>query len=215
MADAFLTESGQIRDPDKAHDIANLEIPARERELELKRQDETNLTKEERENLAIMAKYSEKYPDAFEKRLEDGSGREILVVDTNVFSGHSLDGVDGVLYFTQEGFFRLAGSNFGNFWLTKLPADKAIKLAHDIKDSKPDIRGNYRSVGIDFEARESDGRSMDVRAGGMRLDVIGNKSTRDQIREIMVARQQSGEERNKQRQEADAAREIQSVLADL
>ncbi len=208
MEDKFYDDSGRIKNPEAAHDIANLEKPAKDRELELRRQAETNLTKEERENLAIMAKYSEKYPDAFEKQMVDSLGREVLVVDTGVFSGKARGGLDGALYFTQEGFFQLASSQYGNFALVELPADEAVELARKAEYGKLNAE-------IDFEVKNSFGTHLDVRAWAMKLDVIGNEATRGQIREVMVARQQVGEERNKKRQTVEEARMIENVLSDL
>ncbi|MDO8488280.1 MAG: hypothetical protein Q7S31_03115 [bacterium] len=216
MEDTLYNEFGQIKDKKTAHEIANLERPARDRELELRRQAETNLTTAERENLAIMAKYQEKYPEAFEKKILDSSGRQVLVVDTGLSNGQAEgNGLDGVLYFTQEGFFRLTMSDYGNFALVGLPADEAVKLASRAKDEKADGQGNYGWLGVRFEFTGQNGNPWSVSAGASKLDVIGNEKTRQQIKGIMTARQKVGEEKGKQRQAAGEAKKIENVLADL
>lgn len=109
MGDAFYTEQGRIKDVDQAHEVANLVVDkgtrvAEAREMELKRQTETGLTDEERNNLAIMAGVKEKYPDAFDAVI-DPKGREFLRLrqDPTKYSD----------YVTQNGWMHREESVFG------------------------------------------------------------------------------------------------------
>ncbi|OGM33741.1 hypothetical protein A3D01_06415 [Candidatus Woesebacteria bacterium RIFCSPHIGHO2_02_FULL_39_13] len=79
MVDEFYTPEGQIKDPNAAQEVATLEKPARDRELELRRQATEGVSERERGFLEIMTGLKVKYPDAFEVHVDD-KGREVLVM---------------------------------------------------------------------------------------------------------------------------------------
>ncbi|OGV97007.1 hypothetical protein A2W24_02700 [Microgenomates group bacterium RBG_16_45_19] len=96
----FYDQDGQIANQDTAQEVANIEnlgqTPARAREAELKRQHETNLTKDEEFYLEIMAGLVKKYPLAFTERF-DSQGRSYLILNNG--SGKLRD----TLIISQEG----------------------------------------------------------------------------------------------------------------
>lgn len=130
MGDAFYTEAGKpeaglIKDPEHAHELANLvrdrgTIAAEAREMELKRQTETGLTDEERNNLEIMAGLKVKYPDAFDAVI-DSKGREFLRLrqDPSKFSD----------YVTQNGWMHREESRYNDNLPVSAVVDQAGKVA--------------------------------------------------------------------------------------
>ena len=83
----FFTEEGQVADVKSAEELAYKEKEFREeqatREAKLKKEYETGLTAEQRENLEVLEKLREKFPDAFVKRTDRdpngyGSGLGII-----------------------------------------------------------------------------------------------------------------------------------------
>mgnify|MGYP001569343252 CR=1 FL=1 len=120
MADKFYDEFGRIADKDVAHEVANLEKPARDRELELKRQVGVGLTKEQEGNVALMADLKAKYPDAFIGHVDD-KGREVLVLKLRIPlpppEEQERDIVGGrVFVFTQNGAFGIQERTEGRYW---------------------------------------------------------------------------------------------------
>jgi hypothetical protein len=111
-------DRGRIKGVDKAQEIAKLEKPARDRESELRRQTETGLTQEQRDNLQIMKGLKEKYPDAFESVIDD-KGREAMFL-SEPFNVKRL-GSDQNLVLTQNGIVYLLGTavNLRNIDFTK------------------------------------------------------------------------------------------------
>lgn len=153
MGDAFYTEQGRIKDVDQAHEVANLVVDkgtkvAEARELELKRQTETGLTDEERNNLAIMAGVKEKHPGACDSWI-DNRGREFLRIGHEKASvGHE------VYYFTQHGLVLIEPYQTS----PDLIADDVVDLAARVPDHGSEIlnttTGRFVTSKMDLANRE-------------------------------------------------------------
>lgn len=151
MGDAFYTEQGQIKDVGQAHEVANLVVDkgtrvAEAREMELKRQTETGLTDEERNNLAIMAGVKEKYPDAFDCII-DSKGREFSRIRESYIDTHG----DSVKYFTQYGLLLTTGGGVG--WLGD---DEIVDKANEAARTQERDRGSVWQM-IDLTSEKMQG----------------------------------------------------------
>lgn len=93
----FYDKEGRIKDVGKAREIAELEKPAQDRELKLREETESGLTQREEDNLAIMEGLEQKYPHAFEPKIDD-KGRKALVLREALLLSHA-----NGLVLTQEG----------------------------------------------------------------------------------------------------------------
>lgn len=123
----FYNEHGQIADQNTGHEIASLEQPARDRELELRRQQETGLTEEEKNNIAIMEGIKEKYPLAIRYSIVDPRGRQYLIIEpyqewqSMADSKLVLTPQAGILYITyqptnQKEYLSLTEGNMWKKW---------------------------------------------------------------------------------------------------
>lgn len=97
---------GKIQEPKKAEELAYLEKPARDREAELKRQEQTGLTKEQEGNVAILEGLQEKYPKAFNEAIDD-KGRKVLTLNVWGDLANRLAGRKVVI--SREGVFSISG----------------------------------------------------------------------------------------------------------
>jgi hypothetical protein len=101
--------AGRIAEPLKAQEIANLEKPAIDLEVKMERQAQNELSPEQKKNVEIMEGLKTKYPEAFEKIIDE-KGREKLIArgldltdklpPKAVWVGHTIA-------FTKEGTFAL------------------------------------------------------------------------------------------------------------
>lgn len=108
MAEEFIyDEEGRIKDPDVAHDVAKLEDKARVKEKQLQKEAQTGLSETQSNNKELMEGLLSKYPDAFEKKVDDKS-RDVLIMfpagderDTSlIFQRHPV-------VLSQEGFIHM------------------------------------------------------------------------------------------------------------
>ena len=77
----MIENNNRIEDENVAHEIANLEIPARDREKHLKELEEGGFEDDtQRTNIAICEAMQPKYPDAFRVHI-DSRGRKILELE--------------------------------------------------------------------------------------------------------------------------------------
>lgn len=115
-------KKGWIADIDKAHDLANLESPARNVELRMEREANTGMTDEQRENRKIMTELKENYPNAFEQKVASDGSAILVTHGGNTYLNENVDlyspflnhtvifGDFGVVYFDNSGsLFKNAG----------------------------------------------------------------------------------------------------------
>ena len=84
MVEQFYTPEGKIADKDKAHEIANLEKPARDREAALAREAEVGLTAEQEKWKKLVDGIEKQFPNAFIEVIDGGERVLVAVIDDNM-----------------------------------------------------------------------------------------------------------------------------------
>ena len=121
----FLDKTGRIAEVAPAEELAHLEKPARDRELNLKKEAEEGLTAEQKKNIEIMDGVEQKYPHAF-KTIQDESGKVLWGIRPG----------GGSIIFGKEGVFRIYGETMPEGLRDDLIDEK--KLAELVNDPKSD-----------------------------------------------------------------------------
>jgi len=92
-------DKGRIADPGEAQELANLEKPARDREITMEKEHETGLTEEERKNIEVMQGVKKKYPNL--ETADTEYGPMVVATERNAHMTGSM------FVFTQKGLFRV------------------------------------------------------------------------------------------------------------
>lgn len=202
---------GQIDDPGVAWEVAHLEKPARDREIELERQLCVGLTQEQEDNIALMNGLQEKYPKVFKEQI-DGEGRKALTVKIVGEPARKLGGVNQLII-CQEGFFGVSDKiPIGSVNITAFlnAVIERGKIFHRDEGHQP-IIGLPASQILTQEAKN---RSLlDTVVFGK----INFKSTHlfDSLKTVFEANQAENMRLERIHQESEKPLDIQAILAKL
>jgi hypothetical protein len=208
----FYDEEGRIKSPDQAQEIAKLEKPARDRELELKKQTETGLTQEQRDNLQIMKGLKEKYPDAFESVIDD-KGREVMIIAHEPFGFRHFGDSNPV--FTQNGVVYLHLNTFMN--IRNIDFTKVMDLIESKNDALKNPReGIYREYaelrkkGAKFE----DDVSRAGKVGVSRIE-LEHSAVSEHLREALKRIQSDSVRYKEETEKFERAKTPEEILKNL
>ena len=203
-----------IKDSGAAQELAYLEKPARDREAELKRQEQTGLTKEQEGNVAILEGLQEKYPKAFNEIIDD-KGRKVLTLD--VWGNPVRRLGTSKLLISQEGIIGMGSSNFH-------PQDQEINFA-GVVDAVAEKGSEFGRRHGGWESFEP---SQVLMSGSIRKEIVekGEKvgvrkidllsaGEREDLKTAFVQSQENNISREQERKKKEESMNPQKILADL
>ena len=220
----FYNEHGQVADPAKAQEIANLEKPARDRELSLNKEHVEGLTEEQKKNIEIMDGVEKKYPNAFET-IEHDSGK--------VLWGKKPGG--GSVILSKEGVFGIFGESVAEgLEAGKIDEQKLAKIVNNPKDMRGaqkfedihygdwrDLRGETGVIpgaieATSFEKKDVMKKGFDqgkYRAFGMARYDLTRETGREEVRKMLVKAEDFGRKEKERTRVIEISTE--DILADL
>lgn len=214
-APSFYTKEGQIAKPAPAEELAHLEKPARDRELNLKKESEGGLTAEQKKNIKIMNGVEQKYPHAF-KTIQNESGK--------VLWGQKPGG-GGSIIFGKEGVFRIYGETMPEgFDAKSIDEKKLAEMVNDPKSEKYSSPYAWRTLRSEASVVESRHfNKTDIVKDGLgagerdyfslaRLDLTTEAGQRE-IRESLIKAEDFGKQRNKSKEMVNIP--VEDILSNL
>lgn len=202
-----------VKDSGAATELAYLEKPARDREAELKRQEQTGLTKEQENNVTIMEGLQEKYPKAFEEVIDD-EGRKIQTL--NVWGDAARELGVNKLLISQEGIIGISHNSpqFQNQEINFAGMIDAVvqkgnefgKFYHGWEGLEPsDVLTPERSSNLDL---------IDKRVSVRKIDLL-SAGDREHLKAAFIQSQESRISREQERKKLEESMNPQKILADL
>lgn len=193
-------DAGRIEDPNVAREIANLERPARDRELGLEVQARTGLTENEKFHLELMAGVREHYPHAFESTI-DPQGREVMRLR---YEGQSEANLKRRMYLTQEGVISMFFTG---------PSEETIYQRDDELMIELDKIKRWQSIrGLTF----NQGTMYDIDQR-VQINLLGleNPAVRDFVKKRLIESEEMGKELSVEESQKTTERSLKAAKDEL